>query len=117
MISHGLGTIPPKPIPFRHRYIQLREASVGLAAAAGASGQLVCLPVDRATKRARITHCQAHAPHRTFPIGQAAADTWRAQFQAPDAAELAGTHLPGPPPGWPGWPDRAADRWPSLADG
>jgi hypothetical protein len=42
-------------------------------------------------------------------------DRWRKQFQAPDAAELAdGGTVPGPPPGWPGWLDWAADRWPSL---
>src|SRR5215469_13266828 len=78
---------------------------------------LVYLPVDRATQRARIAHRQAHAPHQTFAISQAEADTWRAQFEAPDGTELAGTGLPGPPPRWPGWPDWAADRWPSLADG
>ena len=49
--------------------------------------------------------------------GQAEADRWRAQFEAPDSAELAGTTQPGPPPGWPGWSDWAADRWPSQADG
>ena len=94
-----------------------RSALRWLAASAGAASQVVYLPVDRATQRARITHRQAHAPHETFTISQAEADRWRAQFEAPDSAELAGTHLPGPPPGWPGWPDWAADRWPSLADG
>jgi hypothetical protein len=88
-----------------------------LAASAGASCQVVYLPVDRAAHRARIAHRQAHAPHETFAISPAEADTWRAQFQAPDTAELAGTGQPGPPPDWPGWPEWAADRWPSLADG
>lgn len=40
----------------------------------------------------------------------------QAQFQVPDAAELAGAEAPGPPAGWPGWPEWAADRWPSLTD-
>ena len=44
-------------------------------------------------------------------------DSWREQFQAPDAAELDGSEIPGPPAGWPGWPEWAADRWPSLAEG
>jgi len=94
-----------------------RAALRWLAASAGAASQVVYLPLDRATQRARITHRQAHAPHETFTISQAEADRWRAQFEAPDTAELAGTHVPGPPPGWPGWPEWAADRWPSLADG
>ena len=94
-----------------------RSALRWLAASAGASCQVVYLPVGRATQRARITHRQAHAPHQTFTISQTEADTWRAQFEAPDTTELAGTGLPGPPRGWPSWPDWAADRWPSLADG
>ena len=94
-----------------------RSALRWLAASAGASCQVVYLPVERATQRARIAHRQAHAPHETFAISPAEADTWRAQFQAPDTAELAGTSRPGPPRGWPGWPDWAAERWPSLADG
>jgi hypothetical protein len=42
---------------------------------------------------------------------------WRTQFEVPDAAELDGAAIPGPPAGWPGWPEWAADRWPSLAVG
>jgi hypothetical protein len=42
---------------------------------------------------------------------------WRDMFEVPDAAELDGGELPGPPSGWSGWPEWAADRWPSLADG
>jgi predicted kinase len=94
-----------------------RSALRWLAASARASCQVVYLPVDRATQRARIVHRQADTPHQTFVISQAEADTWRARFEAPDDAELAGTGLPGPPPGWPGWPDWAAGRWPSLAGG
>jgi predicted kinase len=94
-----------------------RSALRWLAASAGASCQIVYLPVDRATQWARITHRQAHAPHETFAISQAEADSWRAQFEAPDTAELAGAGQPRPPPGWPGWAGWAAHRWPSLADG
>jgi len=42
---------------------------------------------------------------------------WREMFQAPDAAEMDGSELADPPEGWPGWPEWAADRRPSLADG
>jgi predicted kinase len=90
-----------------------RSALRWLAASVGASGHVVYLPVDRDVQHARIAHRQATAPHTTFPITVADLDTWRTQFQAPDAVELRG-ELPGPPPGWPGWPEWAADRWLSL---
>ncbi len=94
-----------------------RSALRSLAALTGASCQVVYLPVDRDTQLARIRHRQAHAPQGAFEITEAEADRFRAQFEAPDAAELARTDLAGPPPGWPGWAEWAADRWTSLADG
>jgi predicted kinase len=92
-----------------------RSALRWLAASARATCQVIYLPVDRNVQRARIAHRQATEPHTTFPMTEADIDRWRMQFQVPDAAELAdcGT-VPGPPPGWPGWLDWAADRWPSL---
>jgi predicted kinase len=93
-----------------------RSALRWLARSAGASCQVVYLPVDEDVQRARIAHRQATAPHQTFPMTQADIDRWREQFQVPDAAELAGGTVPGPPAGWPGWPQWAANRWPSLAD-
>jgi predicted kinase len=93
-----------------------RSALRWLARSAGASCQVIYLPVDKDVQRAQITHRQATAPHQTFPMTEADIDRWREQFQVPDAAELAGGTVPGPPAGWPGWPEWAADRWPSLAD-
>jgi predicted kinase len=93
-----------------------RSALRWLARSAGASCQVIYLPVDKDVQRVRITHRQATAPHQTFPMTEADIDRWREQFQVPDAAELAGGTVPGPPTGWPGWPEWAADRWPSLAD-
>jgi predicted kinase len=93
-----------------------RSALRWLARSAGASCQVVYLPVDKDVQRVRIAHRQATAPHQTFPMTEADIDRWREQFQVPDAAELAGGRVPGPPAGWPGWPEWAADRWPSLAD-
>jgi hypothetical protein len=40
--------------------------------------------------------------------------SWRHQFQAPDADELAGEDIPRPPTGWPTWLAWAVDRWPTL---
>jgi predicted kinase len=92
-----------------------RSALRWLAASAGASGQVIYLPIDRDTQRARIAHRQATAPHTTFPMPEADIDRWRQQFQVPDAAELnGGEAIPAPPPGWPGWPEWAVGRWPSL---
>ncbi|WP_431896616.1 AAA family ATPase [Micromonospora haikouensis] len=93
-----------------------RSALRWLAASAGAASHVVYLPVDRDAQLARITHRWATAPHTTFPMSVADIDTWRGQFQAPDAAELGGD-VPGPPPGWRGWWEWAVDRWPSLAHG
>nr|WP_236714581.1 ATP-binding protein [Nonomuraea pusilla] len=94
-----------------------RSALRRLAASAGAACQVIYLPVDEDVQRARIAHRQATAPHTTFPMSEADLDEWRERFQAPDAAELGGGDIPGPPAGWPGWPEWAADRWPSLAHG
>jgi predicted kinase len=91
-----------------------RSALRWLARSAGATSRVVYLPVDRDVQLARIAHRQDKAPHQTFPMSEAELDQWRRQFQAPDAAELGGGEIPGPPAGWPGWPEWAVDHWPSL---
>jgi predicted kinase len=93
-----------------------RSALRWLARSAGASSQVVYLPVDKDVQLARIAHRQATAPHQTFPMSEADVDQWREQFQAPDAAELGGGEIPSSPAGWPGWAEWAADHWPSCAD-
>ena len=93
-----------------------RSALRWLARSAGASCQVVYLPVDKDVQLARIAHRQATAPHQTFPMSEADVDQWREQFQVPDAAELGGGEIPGPPAGWPGWAEWAADHWPSCTD-
>ena len=92
-----------------------RSALRWLARSVRASCQVVYLPVDKDVQLARIAHRQAATPHRTFPMTEADVDTWREQFQVPDAAELDGSEIPGPPAGWPGWPEWASEHWPSLA--
>ncbi|MGR6917993.1 AAA family ATPase [[Actinomadura] parvosata] len=94
-----------------------RSALRWLATSAGAACHVIYLPIDKDVQRARIAHRRATAPHTTFPMSEADIDTWRKQFQAPDAAELGGGDIPGPPPEWPNWPQWAADRWPSLGSG
>jgi predicted kinase len=94
-----------------------RSALRWLARASGAECQVVYLPVARETQLARVAHRQAATPHQTFPMTEADLDQWRRQFQEPDAAELEGSDIPGPPAGWRSWPEWAADRWPSLTGG
>jgi predicted kinase len=93
-----------------------RSALRWLARSAGAACQLVYLPVDKDVQLARIAHRQETAPGQTFPMSEADVDAWRQQFQVPDAAELEGGEIPAPPAGWVGWPEWAADHWPSCTD-
>jgi predicted kinase len=72
-----------------------RPALRRLARSAGASCQVVYLPVDKDVQLARIAHRQAMAPHQTFLMSEADVDQWREQFQVPDAAELSGGEIPG----------------------
>jgi predicted kinase len=71
-----------------------------LARSAGASCRVVYLPVDKGAQLARIAYRQASVPHETFPMTETDVDRWREQFQVPDAVELAGGDVPGPPAGW-----------------
>ena len=87
-----------------------------LAQSAGAACQVVYLPVDKTVQLARIAHRQETTPHLTFPMSEADVDAWREKFQEPDAAELDGGEIPDPPAGWPGWPQWAADHWPTCTD-
>lgn len=75
---------------------------------------LVYLPVDQETQRARIAHRQSTAPDQTFPMTEADPLHWRTLFEEPNDTELDGREIGGPPPGWPGWLEWAADRWPSF---
>lgn len=93
-----------------------RSALRWLARSAGASCQVVYLPVAKDVQLTRIAHRQAMAPHQTFPMSEADVDQWREQFQIPDAAELGGGEIPGPPAGWRGWAEWAAGHWPSCTD-
>ena len=93
-----------------------RSALRWLATLAGASCRVVYLPVEKDVQLARIARRQAAAPHLTFPMTEADVDAWRLQFEVPDAAELGGGEIPGPPAGWPGWPEWVSGHWPSWRD-
>jgi predicted kinase len=91
-----------------------RSALRWLAAEAGASCEVVYLPVDLDTQLARIAEREAAAPGEYFAMPEADVVAWRAQFQEPGAAELAGEDHPAPPPGSTTWLDWAVARWPTL---
>ncbi|MCX5394874.1 ATP-binding protein [Streptomyces sp. NPDC006482] len=92
-----------------------RSAIRRLAEAEGACFRMVYLPVDVETQRTRIAHRRATTPEETLPITEADILQGRAYFEEPDAAELEGCGAVAPPPGWAGWREWAADRWPSFA--
>jgi predicted kinase len=90
-----------------------RSALRWLAGQDGVPCEVVYLPVDLDVQLARIAHRQATTPE-TFPMPEADVVSWRAKFEAPDAAELAGQDNPSPPEPWTTWPAWAVDRWPTL---
>lgn len=92
-----------------------RSALRWLARSVDALPEVVYLPVDRTTQLRRIQSRQQQAPDRNFLITEAQLDEWRAQFEVPDAAELAGADLPAPPDGYADWPAWAAERWPARS--
>jgi predicted kinase len=85
-----------------------------LARSVGASSEIIYLPVDRATQIERIQQRWMRTPHETFVITETDVDSWRSQFEAPDAAELADEEIPNPPPAWSDWAAWAVERWPTL---
>lgn len=91
-----------------------RSALRWLADEAEVLCQVMYLPVELDVQLARVAHRQATAPDETFPMPEADIISWRNQFQAPDAAELAGQDVPCPPPEWSTWLAWAIDRWPTL---
>jgi predicted kinase len=90
-----------------------RSALRWLAGQAGVPCQVVYLPVDLDVQLARIAQRETTMP-QMFPMPEADVVRWRTQFQAPDAAELAGVDSPCPPERWATWLAWAVDRWPTL---
>lgn len=91
-----------------------RSAIRWLAEAEGARFRMVYLPVDNETQRARIAHRRATAARETYPLTEADLLHGREHFEEPDPAERDGRTASAPPSGWAGWPEWAADRWPSF---
>ncbi len=92
-----------------------RSALRSLFSAAGAEFALAYLPIEADEQARRIHHRWTTAPEQTFSVSRAELDRWRAQFEVPDAAELAESPAPDPPAEWPDWLSWAQHRWPSLS--
>ncbi|GAA1435621.1 AAA family ATPase [Microlunatus lacustris] len=90
-----------------------RSSLRALAAGVGARAEVVYLPVDRETQRARVGRRWDETPGETFAMTEEEIDASRRAFEEPDAAELAGGAVPPAPPGSGGWAAWVAVRWPS----
>ena len=82
----------------------------------GATSQVLYLPIDREAQRKRVRTRFVETPDQTWQMSEEDLTKWRASFDEPDEAELHGTMLPDPPPGYTSWSAWAARRWPSFPD-
>ncbi|MFF5083869.1 AAA family ATPase [Actinoplanes sp. NPDC000266] len=94
-----------------------RSALRWMAASAGASCEIVYLPVDRDVQWRRIQDRWRTTPEQAFPMAEEELGPWREQFEVPGADELSGSFLPSPPPGDATWFAWAQRFWPSLGEG
>jgi len=85
-----------------------------LARSVGASCVVVYLPIARAPQLERIQSRWREAPHETWVITETDIDQWRAQFEEPDARELAGELAEVPPAPSTTWGDWISTRWPTA---
>jgi hypothetical protein len=75
-----------------------------------ATFRLVDVPVDRTTQLERIERPWAEAPQETSALTSVDLDRWRAMFEVPTAAELAGSSPLTQPSSSASWLDWAQDR-------
>ncbi len=90
-----------------------RSALRWIAASLGVRAQVVYLPVEDEEQRRRVIG-RWSADEAQFRFSDAELTQWRAQFEAPDQAELSGGPVPPVPAGYATWRQWASERWPSL---
>lgn len=90
-----------------------RSALRALAASVGATSELVYLEVDDDEEWRRVRARALTEASTTFEMTREDLDGWRRNFQAPDAAELAGLELDPPPSDFPTWEAWVAYWWPT----
>jgi predicted kinase len=93
-----------------------RSALRWIASTLGVRSQVIFLPIDHEEQRRRVTSRFETTSHQTFHMSDVELEQWRAQFQAPDEAELRGIGIPLVPSGHATWSQWASERWPSLPD-
>jgi predicted kinase len=90
-----------------------RTALRALAAAAGASCELVYLEVNEDEQRRWRDRRATEEPSSTFHITDDDLADYRRRFEPPDEAELSGAALDAPPAGYASWATWAARWWPT----
>jgi predicted kinase len=93
-----------------------RTALRVLAAAVGASCELVYLEIDEVEQRRRRDGRASSDGEATFFISDEDLAEYRPLFEAPDDAELSGVELDPPPDGHTSWSSWASERWPTSVE-
>lgn len=93
-----------------------RTALRALAAAEGASCELVYLEIDEHEQRRRRDGRASTDGETTFYISDDDLAAYRLLFQPPDDAELRGAELDPPPAGHSSWGSWASERWPTSIE-
>jgi predicted kinase len=90
-----------------------RTALRALAAAAGATAELIYLPIDEEEQWRRVEARSLTDSATTFEMTRADLERWRRIFEPPDATELAAEEIDPPPSGFDSWEAWIADWWPT----
>jgi predicted kinase len=93
-----------------------RTALQALAAAVGASCQLVYLEIDEDEQRRRRDGRASGDGETTFYISDEDLAEYRLHFEPPDEAELDQAELDPPPAGHHSWSSWASERWPTSIE-
>ena len=94
-----------------------RSALRALAAAVGATSELVYLPVDEEEQWRRVQARALTDAATTFAMTRADLAGWRLLFQPPDATELEATAIDPAPAGFDSWEAWVTEWWPTSLAG
>ena len=108
-LSHGVDVVLDFGVWSKDERTALRT----LAAAVGASCELVYLKTDEDQQRRWRDARASTEPETTFHITDEDLDEYRRRFVPPDDAELSGTELDPPPAGYASWRSWASEWWPT----
>jgi predicted kinase len=93
-----------------------RTALQALAAAVGASCDLIYLEIDEDEQRRRRDGRASSDGETTFYISDEDLAEYRLLFQPPDDAQLGGAELDPPPADHTSWSSWASERWPTSIE-